>query len=516
MDLTGGHPLALQHACHFAFICQQQRDTALTHTDYLSIRDQTQRVMEANYQAYWKHLTVEQKRVLCAPAHFCPQDKRDTPILNLFKDLVTLGLLIKNPDDSFGYAGRLLASFVRQEMTRDVSLRALMIGDLVGQTLGSYQIISRLGRGGMADVYKAHQPALERDVALKVMLPHIITDAEFSARFRQEAQTAAKLSHPNIIHIYDFGKEYEIYYIVMELVSTESLKTRLQTLHERREQMSVAEAIRIIMQIGSALQYAHSQGVFHRDVKPANVLLAPTGQAILSDFGLVKLVDSSQKITSSEVMGTPAYIAPEQIHKSSTVDHRVDIYALGVMLYEMLAGQVPFDADTPAAIIYKQLSASIPNLRQFRSDVSDYLVNIVEKALMKDPEQRYQTVQAMLDDLQLGYRSECADVVSVQLGLSPDLNNRLLNTLLTCGPFASNRDLRAVFVDVRLNPWRNAVPEADNAETRVRAVIDLLYNQCNNKGENALGIFLHVLAEQRSSEDDCHRKLVALAHEVGD
>ncbi|MBN2393688.1 MAG: protein kinase [Anaerolineae bacterium] len=513
IDLTGGHPLALQYACHFAFAQWQQTGAALTHTDHLNVLDQTQKAMEAQYRSYWNHLTIEQKRVLCAPAHFSLAGKQDTPITNLFKDLVTLGLLVKRPDDSFGYAGQLLASFVRQEMSRDISLHALMIGDLVGQTIGPYQIVSRLGRGGMADVYKARQTTLDRDVAIKVMLPHIITDEGFNARFQREAQTAAKLHHSNIVRIYNFGQENDIYYIVMEYVSSENLKMRLQALREHGERISVTEAIRITLQIGFALQYAHNQGVLHRDIKPANVLLSPSGTAILSDFGLAKLVDSSQRLTGSDVIGTPAYMAPERINESETVDHRADIYALGVMLYEMIAGQVPFDADTSAAIIYKHLLTPVPNLRQFRTDIPDYLVAVVEKALEKEPQQRYRTVEAMLDDLQRNYKVEEVSLVS-QSGIPPDLYDHLLDTLLACGPFASNRELRTVFVEARLHPWRDALPEADNARNRARAIIDLLYNQYNDKHENALGLLLYVLAGQKDATDACYLHLTALAREI--
>jgi RIO-like serine/threonine protein kinase len=395
LDLTGGHPLALQHAGYYAFELLQETSRPLSQDDLFIVWKQTQEAMESQYRYYWKQLTSEQKRILSAPTYFAARVKDDTLIENLFKDLVTLGLLTKWADGSFSYTGRALADFVRLEQMRDKSLQALSAGNLVGQRLGQYRIIDRLGRGGMADVYKAHHPTLDRDVAIKVMFPHLASDEGFSARFQREARAVAALRHPHIVQIYDFGQENGFYYMVMEYISGKNLKTHLQAVG----QMPIDNILQIIRQIGGALHYAHSQGLLHRDVKPANVMLSPSSGAILTDFGLAKIVGGT-RFTGSNIIGTAAYMAPEQINEAATVDHRVDIYALGVMFYEMITGQVPFEANTPAAVIFKHLHESLPDPRQLRPDLPDVLVKVIDKALAKEPKQRYQTVQEMLDALE--------------------------------------------------------------------------------------------------------------------
>jgi serine/threonine protein kinase len=399
LELTGGHPLALQYACHFAFARQQDTGATLTAEDRYLVWNQTQEAMEGHYRHYWKHLSHDQKRVLVAPSYFAKQIKEDTPVANLFKDLVTLGLLVECPEGGFSYAGRALAEFVRLETNRDKSLRAVVADDLMGQTLGQYQIIARLGRGGMADVYKAYQPSLDRDVAIKVLLPHVAANEGFSTRFQREARAAAALRHPNIVQVFDFGEEDGIHYMVMEHVCGENLKTHVRNIGAPGKQMALDDVLRIITQVGNALHYAHEQGLVHRDVKPANAMLTPTGEVILTDFGLAKIIEGTQ-FTSSNIVGTPAYMAPEQIQDSASVDRRTDVYALGVMLYEIATRRVPFEADTPAAVIVKHLQESPPDPRQIRSDLPDFLVRIIEKAMAKEPEQRYQTVQEMLDALE--------------------------------------------------------------------------------------------------------------------
>jgi hypothetical protein len=397
LDLTGGHPLALQYACHFAFERRSETGTALKADDRFVVW-KTVEAMEGQYRHYWRHLSTDQKRVLGAPAYFAKQIQEDTPVANLFKDLVTLGLLIECPDGSFRYAGRALAEFVRLEMSRDESLQALMAGDLVGRTLGQYQITAHLGRGGMSDVYKAHQPSLERDVAIKVMLPHVASDEGFSARFQREARAVANLRHLHIVQIYDFGYDTGMYYMVMEYIQGGTLKDLLKTYGLRGEHMPMDDVLRIIMQVGNALHYAHEHSLVHRDVKPGNVMLDAYGEAILTDFGLAKIV-AGTRFTGSNMIGTPAYMAPEQINESAVVDRRADIYALGVVLYEMATGRVPFDAETPAAIIFKHLEEPIPDPRRLRPDLSDPIAHAIRKSLAKEPEQRYHTVQEMLAGL---------------------------------------------------------------------------------------------------------------------
>jgi serine/threonine-protein kinase len=525
LDLTGGHPLALQHACYFAFARWQELEMPLTRDDHFVVWNRTQKVMEDQYRAYWKHLSLDQKRVLVAPTHFASQIASDTPVANLFKDLVTMGLLVKRFDGSFTYAGRALAEFVRLESNRDRSLRASLASGLVGQTLGQYQILDRLGRGGMADVYKGYQPSLDRDVAIKVMLPHVASDEGFSARFQREAQAVAALRHAHIIQIYDFGRENGIYYMVMEYIPGQNLRDYLREIYKRGKWMPMETAMRILRQIGEALHYAHEQGLLHRDVKPANVMLtsspsdsgsAGASSAILTDFGLAKIVGGT-RLTGSNIIGTPVYMAPEQIIASSTVDHRVDVYALGVMFYEMLTGQLPFNADTPAGVVNQHLHQPLPNPRDFRPDVPVHIVNVIKKALAKDVSERYQTVQAMLRDCE---SDDTSRTRPGSPGIPADLHERLQTTLLKCGPFGSHRELQAVFVDTRIARWRHGLPQATDEISRVNQVVSFLLDKeedvydldSERDSRNALVLFLRVLSDRAASGDACHRELSALAH----
>jgi serine/threonine-protein kinase len=197
--------------------------------------------------------------------------------------------------------------------------------------------------------------------------------------------------------VYDLGQEGNIHYMVMEHVPGQSLKTHLQAV----ERMTLWDSLRVIQQVGAALHYAHERGLVHRDIKPANIMLrAPGGEAILTDFGLAMIV-SGMRLTGSNMIGTPTYMAPEQISESATVDRRADIYSLGIMLYEMMTGRVPFDADTPVAVILKHLHEPLPDPRKLCPDLPDAIVRVIEKALAKEPEQRYQTMQEMLEALEL-------------------------------------------------------------------------------------------------------------------
>ncbi|NIO68957.1 MAG: protein kinase, partial [Anaerolineae bacterium] len=204
---------------------------------------------------------------------------------------------------------------------------------LGGQTLGQYQLVERLGRGGMATVYKAYQPSLDRYVAVKVLSTFLAQDPDFTARFQREARAVANLNHPNILPVYDYGQERELIYIVMRYVEGGTLQDMLG------QSLDLDTTVEIIAQVGGALDYAHQRGLVHRDVKPSNVLMAEGSWALLSDFGLVRMTRASTRITKTGVaMGTPTYIAPEQA-QDRDVDGRSDIYSLGVVLFEMLTGR---------------------------------------------------------------------------------------------------------------------------------------------------------------------------------
>ncbi|HTP10975.1 MAG TPA: serine/threonine-protein kinase, partial [Anaerolineae bacterium] len=226
---------------------------------------------------------------------------------------------------------------------------------MIGKTIGKYRIVEHLGRGGMAEVYKAYQPNLDRYVAVKMMHTFLSDEKEFLARFEREAKVVATLRHPNIVQVYDFDVEGGVYYMVMEYISGETLKTRMQNLEANNEWVSLDDAARIILAVGSALKYAHERGMVHRDVKPANVMITLEGQVILTDFGIAKIVSASNLTASGAMVGTPSYMAPEQ-GMGQPGDERSDIYSLGVMLYQLVLGRLPFDADTPLAVVLKHIN----------------------------------------------------------------------------------------------------------------------------------------------------------------
>ncbi len=271
---------------------------------------------------------------------------------------------------------------------------------MIGETLGRYQIIEHLGHGGMAEVYKAYQPNLDRYVAVKVLHPFLATEENFLTRFEREAKAVAALRHPNIIQVYDFEYDAErrCYYMVMEFIDGPSLKVRLQELEARGERMPLEEAVRIVVAVGEALDYAHRRGMVHRDVKPANIMFTSDNQVILTDFGIAKIVNVTGLTASGAMVGTPAYISPEQ-GMGEAGDERSDIYSLGVVFYQLLTGKLPFDADTPMGIVLKHINEPLPSPRSLRPDLPPGLEQVLLRALAKDPDRRYQTAAHFVADL---------------------------------------------------------------------------------------------------------------------
>jgi len=262
----------------------------------------------------------------------------------------------------------------------------------VGENVGPYRIIEQLGQGGMATVFKAYHASLDRYVAIKVLHPAFGEDASFEARFQREARVVAKLEHPSIVPIYDYAEHEKRPYLVMKFIEGDTLKARLD-----QGPLSSEEVLKIVEAVGSALAYAHRQKVLHRDIKPSNVLVAKDGQIYLADFGLARIAQSGESTLSGDmIIGTPQYISPEQAMGVTDLDERTDLYSLGVMLYEMVVGKVPFNADTPFSIIHDHIYSPLPLPRKVNPNVSNEVERVLLKTLVKDRLDRYAAVDQMV------------------------------------------------------------------------------------------------------------------------
>ena len=259
----------------------------------------------------------------------------------------------------------------------------------IGKNLGGrYLIQDLLGQGGMSAVYKAMDQNLNRVVAVKLIHPHLSTDPEFVRRFEEEARAVAQLRHPNIIQVYDFDHDDDVYYIVFEFVPGETLQARLKRMHENGQRMDIDKTISIGASVADALDYAHSRSLIHRDVKPANVMLNVNNEPVLMDFGIVKIMGGTQHTATGAVMGTARYMSPEQI-KGERIDERTDIYSLGVVLFEMAGGRAPFESDSAMTIMMMHVNDPVPDLRQLRPDVPPGLVQVINKTLTKERDKRF-------------------------------------------------------------------------------------------------------------------------------
>ncbi|MBN1316320.1 MAG: protein kinase [Anaerolineales bacterium] len=269
----------------------------------------------------------------------------------------------------------------------------------IGKTIGKYQIVEHLGRGGMAEVYKAYQPALDRYVAIKLMHSFLSDDPDFLGRFQREARAVASLRHPNIVQVYDFDVADGIYYMVMEFIDGVTLKAKLQEMAARNEKVPLEEAIRISYSVASALAYAHKRDMVHRDIKPANVMMNRENQVILTDFGIAKILSGPQYTASGAMIGTPAYMSPEQ-GLGKPGDARSDIYSLGTMLFQMATGQLPYDADTPLAVVLKHVNDPMPIPSKLNPALPPDIERVILKAMAKNPDDRYQTAAQFMHHLE--------------------------------------------------------------------------------------------------------------------
>ncbi len=264
-----------------------------------------------------------------------------------------------------------------------------------GEQIGQYQIMSQLGQGGMATVYKAYHAQLDRHVAIKVMHQTIQADEAFVARFRREAQIVASLTHPHIVPVYDFNDYNGQPYLVMKYVEGVTLKQRMI-----KTAMTLDDVLYVMRAVGSALTYAHSKGVLHRDVKPSNIVIDKDNVPYLADFGLARIAQAGESTLSADMLlGTPNYMSPEQASGKKNLDGRTDIYSLGIVLYELLVGQVPFSGDTPYAVIHDHIYTPLPSPSKINPEIPLSVETVLLKSTSKKPDERYATADEMIRDL---------------------------------------------------------------------------------------------------------------------
>ncbi|HLY27699.1 MAG TPA: serine/threonine-protein kinase [Aggregatilineales bacterium] len=289
---------------------------------------------------------------------------------------------------------------------------------LIGQQLGEILVQEPLGRGGMARVYKGLDTSLRRPVAIKVIAEGLRDSHAYAQRFEREAQAVANLKHPNIVTVFRFGKTGTLFYLVMEFVDGVDLDAILRNYEQNGELMPHDDVIRILEAIASALDYAHGQGVIHRDVKPSNIMLERDGRPVLTDFGLALRLSEG---TIGDTFGSPHYIAPEQARSSANAVAQSDLYSLGVVAYELLTGVVPFDDPSPAAIAVQHLTTEVPSPRALNRNLSEEVEQVLLTALAKEPEDRYPTCGAFIETLKAAIIALKQHPVSVRTSDLPPL-----------------------------------------------------------------------------------------------
>lgn len=349
---------------------------------------------------------------------------------------------------------------------------------------GRYELIEKIGEGGMAIVYKARCRLLNRYVAIKILRPEFTKDEQFIENFRRESQAAAALTHPNIVSVYDVGKEGNIHFIVMELVEGKTLSQYI----EEKGRLDYKEAISITRQVASALSLAHKNQIIHRDIKPHNILITNTGVAKLADFGIAKAVSASTIIGGAgKVMGSVHYFSPEQA-RGAYVDERSDIYSLGIVLYEMLTGKVPFDGDNPITIALMHINEPMPSVTAEVPGVPPQLEKIIFKATEKYQSNRYRTADEMIEDLDniefitkvMGRKAFLTDEEPDEAAMPPqsaprrDKNTRIAAGEPAAGPLQNERAAEKPAKSVRGGADEDKAKKASTAFIIVAGVIVLI------------------------------------------
>ena len=405
VELAGGHPFFLQVAGHHLY--EARRHAADGETIDLSLVERRFKAeAEDHFRYLWSQLDETEQTTLL---------NLGSSSLDLVKQL-HIKALVSQEGGQFRPFSRAFADFLAlRRLAPDRPTLPYLNGgngqgtDLTGVTLGSYRILSPVGRGGMAIVYKGYQPSLDRYVAIKVMSSQLAHEQSFMDRFQREASSIAKLRHQHIVQVLDFGVHDGLSYMVMEFVDGPTLKDQLRQYEQEQSYFALREAAQVVRDVAAGLDYAHAHGIVHRDVKPANILLRPeqklanhTGQlpftAVLADFGVARMLEGVQLTQTGMTVGTPDYMSPEQA-SGKTATLASDVYALGILLYEMLTGELPFRGDTPVAVILQHIQADPPSLIEKMPHLPADVNDIINRALAKRPEERFLTAGQMADEL---------------------------------------------------------------------------------------------------------------------
>jgi tRNA A-37 threonylcarbamoyl transferase component Bud32 len=399
LELAGPHPFFLQIA-GFQLYELPGRGHLQDPDAYDQVARRFSAEAEDHYRYLWSQLSGDERQALLSP---------NMARESLRKALIAKALIRQEGQHyvPFGHAFAVFLEGKRHEgggtPTDSTIVETSSASDLTGNRLGNYRVLAALGQGGMAKVYKGYQPMLDRYVAIKVLAPHFATDEEFRARFQREAAAIARLRHPNIVQVYDFGVEGRIHYMVMEYIAGDTLKVRIRTARALGNRLAPSEVLSVLMGVASALDYAHARDIVHRDVKPANIMLRVEengGQdrdftPVLTDFGVAKILEGVQFTGSGMTIGTPDYMSPEQ-GSGGRATYSADLYSLGVILYELLVGELPFSADTPVAVLLKHISDTPPPVHLRAPDLPHTLDQVLEQALAKKPEDRFPSGAALV------------------------------------------------------------------------------------------------------------------------
>lgn len=411
LELAGPHPFFLQIAGFHLYELPGRGEPQIPDAYDRASRRFTAEA-EDHYRYLWSQLGGEEQQALLSP-NVASETLRKTL---LAKALIRLDGERYVP---FGYAFAIFLEGRRQQKpvspTDSTLIETDSASNLTGKRLGNYRVVAALGQGGMAKVYKGYQPLLDRNVAIKVLEPRFAVDEEFRARFQREAAAIARLRHPNIVQVYDFGVEASIHYMVMEYIAGDTLKMRIRTARAMGERLPREEILAVLRGVSAALDYAHARDIIHRDVKPANIMLrieenggeSDMFTPVLTDFGVAKIMEGVQFTGAGMTIGTPDYMAPEQ-GGNEPVTCSADLYALGVILYEMLSGQLPFTADTPVAVLLKHMSDTPPPVQMRAPDLPAALDSVLERALGKKPEDRYPSGAALVRAVEKAWKPEPA------------------------------------------------------------------------------------------------------------